>query len=274
LPRSTRERALSRLTERGWRRKPRCIVPRLPRIPRMLPRLFLRLLVLLGAGVFVTVCTVVAIALSVNVFGAPPVFARSTVDEVEWSVSRHDGFGAARIISSRRVLEERAVATSAGPPEAIVPAWLDLDAPFLAGETLSRTDAVDLRGWPWPAAWCRVVHMQFTSSGPPVRLGMAGGIKVTNAQWADPWTSTPLMYRERIVPLRPIWSGLALNSIVFSIAFAITAALFFELRRRCRLRSGRCVACGYRVRDQPRCPECGRPAAVRQSQSEHFGIIA
>jgi hypothetical protein len=51
--------------------------------------------------------------------------------------------------------------------------------------------------------------------------------------------------------------------VVFLSAALPTLALYGVRRRRRRVTSGRCPACGYDLRATPdRCPECGAPAAA------------
>jgi hypothetical protein len=65
--------------------------------------------------------------------------------------------------------------------------------------------------------------------------------------------------RPRIVPLRPIWLGLLLNTLVFALS---AYALVFCVRgiHRVVIRSvlpGHCTICGYPVGTSDRCSECG-----------------
>jgi hypothetical protein len=67
------------------------------------------------------------------------------------------------------------------------------------------------------------------------------------------------------VPLLPIWRGLAINTALFSAAWAvllvIPITIFRSARAARRRRRGWCIACGYDLRGaSPVCPECGVPA--------------
>ena len=63
------------------------------------------------------------------------------------------------------------------------------------------------------------------------------------------------------LPIAPIWSGLAFNTLFYgTIAWGL---LFLPgtLRRWRRVRAGRCLKCGYDLKDlaaRAACPECGR----------------
>jgi len=69
------------------------------------------------------------------------------------------------------------------------------------------------------------------------------------------------------LPIRPLWPGLAWNTLIFAAAWYLlgSATLFAarRLRRTLRIRAGKCPACGYSLAGVTtnRCPECGHPAA-------------
>jgi hypothetical protein len=62
------------------------------------------------------------------------------------------------------------------------------------------------------------------------------------------------------LPLRPIWQGLFVNSAIFGVAWSALILVPLVLRRRLRRRRGRCLGCGYDMRESVGscCPECGR----------------
>lgn len=57
-----------------------------------------------------------------------------------------------------------------------------------------------------------------------------------------------------------IWSGLALNTTIWTIPFIVFYCFGFGLRLVARAYRGRCVKCGYWLKGlaTARCPECGR----------------
>jgi hypothetical protein len=67
------------------------------------------------------------------------------------------------------------------------------------------------------------------------------------------------------LPLRPLWGGLALNTLFYASLFALPLIVWPLARRRRRIRKGRCPACGYDLAAtaEPVCPECGATRATR-----------
>ena len=71
----------------------------------------------------------------------------------------------------------------------------------------------------------------------------------------------------RCIPTNVVWAGLLSNWGLATLAFliaigAIYCPTTFAIHRR-RVRSSRCVRCGYSVVDCVSCPECGRPIRSR-----------
>ncbi len=68
--------------------------------------------------------------------------------------------------------------------------------------------------------------------------------------------------RARVLPLRPIWPGFAINTVFYAAILWMLFAAPFALRRRLRIKRGLCPACGYDLRGSGAsvCPECGKAA--------------
>ncbi len=62
-----------------------------------------------------------------------------------------------------------------------------------------------------------------------------------------------------MLPLRPIWSGFAINTLFYATILWLVIPGPFALRRHLRRKRGLCVVCGYDLRhaEHDACPECG-----------------
>ena len=69
-------------------------------------------------------------------------------------------------------------------------------------------------------------------------------------------------YAPRILPLRPIWSGFAIDTAFYAAILWLVIPGPFALRRHFRRQRGLCVPCGYDLRhaEHAVCPECGAAA--------------
>lgn len=93
--------------------------------------------------------------------------------------------------------------------------------------------------------WSRPI--QGASMGISPSKGLIGGVK------------NPLK-RERIwrrLPLRPIWSGFAINTLFYACLSWLVLFAPFAVRRHLRGRRGACGRCGYDLANLDACPECG-----------------
>ena len=61
----------------------------------------------------------------------------------------------------------------------------------------------------------------------------------------------------RVLPWRPLWPGLLLDSVLYGAALGVLILVPRELIRLRRWRRHRCPTCGYPVGSSLRCPECG-----------------
>lgn len=130
------------------------------------------------------------------------------------------------------------------------PPWGTFTGPALTPTVRIGSDTAF--GWPAPCLWYQVVagFDQMTMS--TVDDELAGGILLSGRAGSRAGAF-------RALPLRPIWWGLALNTLLASVVWGGLLFGPVAVRRRIRRRRGRCVRCGYDLRDQvaPGCPECG-----------------
>ncbi len=118
----------------------------------------------------------------------------------------------------------------------------------------------DARGWP-------VLAMSsFTAEGvDPVKDALlfrsSGGFSVPEelrpkplfVDVEDEWFNRP------IIPLRPIWSGFAINTVCYAVILWVLTLGPFTARRFIRRKRGHCLKCGYDLShaEHEVCPECG-----------------
>lgn len=144
-----------------------------------------------------------------------------------------------------------APASSTVLPESLLPSWSGLSPPPLSDEPLSsplyEQRGIDARGWPFLALWAPF---------DPQRLIARSSASLVNTLNSG-FPTAP------VLPWRPIWSGLLLDTLLYAAALWLLWAILTKPRRFfievSRVRRGCCIACGYDLGyDFPRgCPECG-----------------
>lgn len=89
-------------------------------------------------------------------------------------------------------------------------------------------------------------------------VGVSCGIKIRKSEWPPPEDHYKYSMGYAL-PLRPIWTGFALNWLFYSVPFWILFIVPGLVRRSWRVRRGLCLQCGYDLRGStgPICPECG-----------------
>ncbi len=65
------------------------------------------------------------------------------------------------------------------------------------------------------------------------------------------------------IPLRPLWPGFAVNTILYATILWLLIPGPFVLRRFIRVKRGLCPACAYPRGDSSVCSECGKALPVR-----------
>ena len=79
--------------------------------------------------------------------------------------------------------------------------------------------------------------------------------------WASPRTS--LLVSWGLLPLRPLWPGLALNAVLYSVCLAVLLFAPRIVRRHIRVARQMCPTCGYPTGTSAICSECGSGLPTR-----------
>jgi len=195
---------------------------------------------------------------SKNVVGWNEIDAVGLLDEtgsIQWASDVQDSSSYANAMAAT------SGSLSAPAFNEIVPRWCPVLEPSLTPQKNPRdADEVDertfeARGWPMLALWTErsTVTPGTSNSLSVLRSGFAGGMISLPAAGTLP----------PVLPSRPIWSGLIVNSIFYGAFLAVAYWLLTKPRRLIlelrRMRSGCCIACGYELDFDFRggCPECG-----------------
>jgi len=138
--------------------------------------------------------------------------------------------------------------------------WGRAEAVRSAPEDFGDNGCEHATGWPVLTAWC---EWSFAWEARPPEYVLEGGILVSRP---TPGGLLTLDAAElRALPLRPIWIGLAANSIFYA---AISCGLWqgtLAIRKTLRRARGQCVGCSYNLAGLPTsspCPECGLARGV------------
>ena len=111
---------------------------------------------------------------------------------------------------------------------------------------------VDARGWPALTLW----YESETPDGWMPTGGIAGGIKLLGF-----WEHEVRF--PKALPIRPIWPGLAVNTLFYAAVLWLLIPGPFALRRFIRVRRGLCPKCAYPMGHSDACSECGKALPER-----------
>lgn len=151
-------------------------------------------------------------------------------------------------------------------------ASVSADSVQLTGASISPTvptefGEIDRAGWPFRALEsinhdrARITAPRLTISFSSSRQGIDHGLVIDGVPGS-------LTSDWRALPLKPIWTGLVLNVLIFgALWFGMMVAVRAGVRRS-RRRAGCCAECGYDLRGNTgqRCPECGTESPVGASR--------
>lgn len=164
--------------------------------------------------------------------------------------------------------EERAAYWSETPvylPKGSIPSWSRLhELPVMSSVDNPRAMRLDLaRGWPFKSFYCGLDYIWEgdAPAGPPT---ISGGIRI-----GQPFASRTIV-SDRLLPFRPIWSGVIIDVLFYTIVWVLIFALVRTLLRYRRQTKGQCPECGYQLYGAPNkpCPECGTITKSRRNVHE------
>ncbi len=106
-------------------------------------------------------------------------------------------------------------------------------------------------GWPFYSLESFVHRTTDFSQSPPQSEYRSGTFELPREILPRSWGTE--------VPVRPIWTGFAINSLLYATAVCLLAMIPPRIRRHLRRRAGRCPNCNYDLRATTTgaCPECG-----------------
>ncbi len=216
-----------------------------------------RIVVFLLLGAITTVAVAWGSAALVHVpFVGYLVRGYSDSHDVAWDVRRFRAVGALHIESSRRRYTGNSpsllVAVDKAPGE-LVPRWSNLETArgeFDLGITDVEFRAVEARGFPMLA-----LRLEWQVTPNRIVTGVTGGVEIMPPPHApgDPWPYPVCL------PLRPIWLGFLIDTIIYSMVWMALLQLKRFYQSTIRLESGLCPHCAYRLYGgtEKGCPECG-----------------
>jgi hypothetical protein len=120
----------------------------------------------------------------------------------------------------------------------------------------------EARGWPALTLWC-----EYSYGSPDYSWRSRPELGGVTAPFPSlkPWTASDRFHRA--LPLRPISTGFAINTIFYASLIWLLLAAPFAIRRRIRIKQGRCDACGYPIGASDNCTECG--SVVKRRSIDH-----
>jgi len=143
------------------------------------------------------------------------------------------------------------------PPQDILPPWVTDPAPSpdsISG-VLERARVFLAVGFPFRTAWCDAHTHTVNKDRSRVNHDTRGGVRLPfgnlHTSVVGPMPAT--------LPLRPIWTGVLLNTLVYAAVLVIFMWAGRGVRAHSRFRRGRCPRCAYSLNGNYSrgCSECG-----------------
>ena len=174
-----------------------------------------------------------------------------------WTVYRSERLGQVLIRRFRSVISPESLPPYwhiGWPAERYVPVWASGLPPLEPREGMVGHAAVEGSGW--PAIAMRTRYEEWSVAG---QLGGQSFHQVTEGILLTPKAAVRRGCKAKVVPLRPLWPGFAINTAFYAAILWLVIPGPFALRRHIRRKRGLCVACGYDLRGNlsAGCPECG-----------------
>ena len=134
------------------------------------------------------------------------------------------------------------------------------------GAEYSETQA----GWPFRALSCRnKSEVTLVTGNTGMQMHRSGPDPIQNGWELPSFRGGPFGGAWRAIPLRPMWSGLIADIVLWTGVWCGLFSGVGAMRRRHRRAHGRCPGCGYDLRSSgvphERCPECGATHVRRSS---------
>lgn len=218
-------------------------------------------LVILGAAANVLVATAFAVWVHFDFHARTG--AISSTDPPCWSLVYWDRLGAARVYSRAYWNEP----PTDRPVTKFRPYWSQTSSlppstpgtPLIVADRSGGTALIeDARGWPFLSMKSTFLPIgRSRPDGTEDSFPVSYGVQLRRVSPMGSF-ETP-----RAIPLRPIWLGFFLNTLIYGTLFATAYAIVDRLRRSYRLRRGQCPSCGYPIGSATQCSECGRALPTR-----------
>ncbi len=141
--------------------------------------------------------------------------------QVRWVVMRRQRPGALVIDS---VVTQHPWEENGRRPEDLLPNWIPVKSPDLESQHApSRERTFEARGWPALTLWCEADSTPMGGATLPLK----------------PW-EVGVFSHPRVIALRPIWPGFAINTLFYAAILWALFAVPFALRRKRRIKRGLC----------------------------------